>query len=118
MPVPQAMPAPMPAPMAAPQAKAPPVPPPKMPAPPPKPAAPSAEANNEDSHFRDVYAQYVDTRKQCGESVAELTFDKFVVTLRKNRDQILNSRADAQGVRFSVYVKDGKAALKAVPTKA
>ncbi|HEX6240961.1 MAG TPA: MXAN_5187 C-terminal domain-containing protein, partial [Polyangiales bacterium] len=126
MPAPQAMPAPMPAPpaMPAPQAKAPPMPPPKMPAPPPaappppKLAAPGADANGEDSHFRDVYAQYVDTRKQCGESVAELTFDKFVVTLRKNRDQILNSRADAQGVRFSVYVKDGKAALKAVPTKA
>lgn len=128
MPAPGALaqPAPMPAPMPAPQAmpmpapapKAPPLPggPPKVPAPPPKAAAPAD--GGEEGHYRDVYAQYVETRKQCGESTADLTFEKFCVTLRKNRDQILSARSDALGVRFSVYVKDGKAALKAVPTKA
>jgi hypothetical protein len=60
----------------------------------------------------------VATRRECGESTAELTFEKFTVTLRKNREQIMTSRPDAASVRFSVYVKDGKAALKASPTKA
>lgn len=95
-------------------------PPPPMPALPGKPsaAASPAGASDEDGHFRDVFEQYLTTRKQCGESTAELTFEKFVVTLRKNRDQILGSRPDALGVRFTVYVKEGKAALKASPTKA
>jgi hypothetical protein len=129
----------MPAPPGPPLAVSPPVQPPLMPppragspAPPaakPPPIAPAlpakpgalaspATAGGEDGHFREVFEQYVATRKQCGESTAELTFDKFVVTLRKNRDQILGSRPDALGVRFTVYVKDGKAALKASPTKA
>jgi hypothetical protein len=121
MPAPGAPPAPMPPPQAmplpAPAPKAPPLPgPPKVPAPPPKAAA--GADTGEEGHYREVYAQYVETRKQCAESTADLTFEKFCVTLRKNRDTILSARSDAAGVRFSVYVKDGKAALKAVPTKA
>ncbi len=71
----------------------------------------------DEAHYRDVFAQYVDVRKQCGESTAELSFEKFVVTLRKNRDQIMQTRPDTKDVRFSVYVKAGKAALKATPAK-
>jgi hypothetical protein len=124
----------LPAPGAAPLAVAPPVQPPLMPPPranspapsPPKPPPPmpspaakaSPAGNNEDGHFREVFEQYLAVRQQCGESTADLTFDKFCVTLRKNRDQILGSRPDALGVRFTVYVKEGKAALKASPTKA
>ena len=72
--------------------------------------------DDEDKHFREVYQQFVDTKKQCGEPTAGLTFDKFVVTLRKNRDQIVN-RHGARKVRFTVYVKEGKAALKATPIR-
>lgn len=135
MPAPMAAPMPMPAPqpaaMPAPQPRVPPPapapankPPPPVPAPPPA-AAPRVSMPNaqtaeeaEAAHFREVFTQYVSTREQCGESTAELTFEKFCGTLRKSRDQILSSKPDAQSVRFSVYVKDGKAALKASPTKA
>jgi hypothetical protein len=55
-------------------------------------------------------------KRQCGEATANLTFEKFAVTLRKNKDQIL-SRHGAAKVRFTVYEKDGKAALKATPIK-
>lgn len=72
--------------------------------------------DDEDKHFREVYQQFLDTKKQCGEPTAGLTFDKFVVTLRKNRDQIVN-RHGARKVRFTVYVKEGKAALKATPIR-
>jgi hypothetical protein len=132
---PIAMPAPMPAPGQPPAMLAPGQPPampvpgqaPAMPAraapPPPLPgrnnaSSPSVAAVNEEGHFREVFDQYLAVRKQCGESIAELTFEKFCITLRKNRDQILGSRPDALGVRFTVYVKEGKAALKASPTKA
>ena len=56
-------------------------------------------------------------RKQCGEATSELTYERFLGTLHKHRDQILQTRPDAKGVRFSVYVKAGKAALKAAPRK-
>lgn len=72
---------------------------------------------SEDAHFHEVFQEYVSVRQQCGEATAELSFERFVVTLRKNRDQILQQRPDARAVRFQVYVKAGKAALKASPSK-
>jgi hypothetical protein len=71
---------------------------------------------DEDAHFREVYDQYVATRKQCGEPIDNLTFEKFGVTLRKTRDQIVEKQG-VRFVRFSVQVKEGKAALKAQPIK-
>jgi hypothetical protein len=71
---------------------------------------------DEATHFKEVFSQYLATRKQCGESIEQLTYEKFLVTLRKNRDQIV-SKHGAAGVRFTVYVKQGKAALKAAPIK-
>ncbi len=73
---------------------------------------------DDEAHFREVFEQYVAVRQQCGEPTADLTYDKFAVTLRKNRDQIVLARPDTQEVRFTVYVKAGKAALKASPVKA
>jgi hypothetical protein len=75
-----------------------------------------AAADEEEAHFRETFEQYVAMKEKCGESTAGLTFDKFSQTLRKNRDQIV-ARHDAKGVRFSVYEKNGKAALKAAPVK-
>ena len=44
------------------------------------------------------------------------TYEKFEATLKKNRDTLMN-RHGAKRVKFSVYVKEGKAALKASPLK-
>jgi hypothetical protein len=82
------------------------------------PPAAAVASSADDAHFREVFEQYVATRRQCGESTAELTFDKLASTLRKNREQILGTRDDLSAVRFSVYVKDGRAAIKANPLKA
>lgn len=73
-------------------------------------------AADEERHFREVYEKFVETKRECGEPTAGLTYEKFVVTLRKNRDQIL-SRHGARSVRFTVQVKNGKAALKATPSR-
>jgi hypothetical protein len=76
----------------------------------------TAGEDEEASHFKEVYDKFVQTKKQCGESTAGLTLQKFSQTLRKNRDQI-KQRHGAKKVRFTVYTKNGKAALKATPIK-
>ena len=72
--------------------------------------------NPEDAHFTDVYNQFLATRAQCNEPADGLTFDKFVLKLRKNKEQLVE-KYKCKSVRFQVYVKDGKAALKATPVR-
>jgi len=69
-----------------------------------------------DGEWRRVYEEFVATKQQCGENVAGFTFEKFEQTLRKNQEALVK-RHGAKRVKFSVYVKDGKAALKASPIK-
>jgi len=45
-----------------------------------------------------------------------LTFAKFGDKLRKNKEELVQ-KTGCREVRFTVYVKDGKAALKATPVK-
>jgi hypothetical protein len=70
----------------------------------------------EEAHFREVFDQFVATQKECGGPVAGLTFDKFVSKLHAAREQVMK-RHNAASVRFTVYVKEGRAALKASPIK-
>ncbi len=63
-----------------------------------------------------VYEDFVRTKKQCNEPTDGLTFEKFQHTLRKNRDALVQ-RHGCKRVRFSVYVKEGRASLKATPVK-
>ncbi len=69
-----------------------------------------------DTEWRRVFDDFLATKQQCGESTASLTYEKFEVTLRKNRQAIIDKTGVSQ-VKFSVYVKDGKAALKASPIR-
>jgi hypothetical protein len=63
-----------------------------------------------------VYEDFIRTKKQCGEPTDGLTFDKFSHTLKKNRDALI-ARHGCKRVKFSVYVKEGRASLKATPVK-
>ena len=80
-------------------------------------AATSQEIDLEKRHFQEVYDQFVAMKRQCGESTSGLTFPKFEKTLLRNKEQIV-SKHGAKSVRFTVYEKNGKAALKATPLKA
>jgi hypothetical protein len=71
----------------------------------------------EETHFREVFDQFVAMQRECGASVAGLTFDKFVRKLHTAREQVMK-RHNVPEVRFTVYVKEGRAALKASPIKA
>ncbi|MBN8610969.1 MAG: hypothetical protein J0L92_10320, partial [Deltaproteobacteria bacterium] len=76
----------------------------------------SALGGGDEAHFKETYNQFLATKQQCGEPVAGLTYDKFKETLRKNQEKIQQAHGTSK-VRFTVYVKDGKAALKATPIK-
>lgn len=78
--------------------------------------APVGAASDEERHFQEVFRDFVATREKCGEPADGLTFDKFKAKLLKNKEQLV-AKYQCRTVRFQVYVKDGKAALKATPVK-
>ncbi|AKV04673.1 alpha 1 type XVII collagen [Labilithrix luteola] len=63
-----------------------------------------------------VYEEFLKTKRECGEPIDGLTFDKFKQTLTKNRDALIQ-RHGCKRVKFSVYVKEGRASLKATPVR-
>ena len=77
--------------------------------------APEPEPD-QDSHFKQVYDQFLSTKKSCNEPTSGLTYEKFAEKLVKNRDDLM-AKTGCREVKFTVYVKDGKAALKATPVK-
>jgi hypothetical protein len=107
------------------------------PAPAPFPGGPSAQkkppAHNDDeqatvvaqqagdpseagAEWQSVYEEFIRTKRECGEPTDGLTFEKFQQTLRKNRDALMQ-RHGCKRVKFSVYVKEGRASLKATPVR-
>lgn len=68
-----------------------------------------------DQH-RTTYQQYLAAKEECGETIEGLTFDRFLATVRKQEQQITIEHGAARVV-FSVYIKDGKAKLKASPQR-
>jgi hypothetical protein len=73
-------------------------------------------ASEDTTEWLGVYEDFIRTKKQCGETTDGLTFEKFQHTLKKNRDALI-ARHNCKRVRFSVYVKEGRASLKATPVK-
>ncbi|WP_437632611.1 MXAN_5187 family protein [Sorangium sp. So ce854] len=82
------------------------------------PAAPQDGAGDPDelAEWNAVYEEFLSVKQQCGEPTNALTFEKFKGTLQRNKDALV-ARHNCSRVRFTVYVKDGKAALKASPVK-
>jgi hypothetical protein len=79
-------------------------------------SGPSKAISAETAEWMGVYDEFLRTKKQCDEPTEGLSFEKFQNTLRKNRDALVQ-RHQCKRVRFSVYVKDGRASLKATPVK-
>jgi len=87
--------------------------------PPVSPAAPltaSVPKDEEAAHFHQVFEEYLALRAKCGESTTSVPADKFFAKLQSNRDQLI-AKYGCRSARFSVYVKDGKAAIKATPVR-
>jgi len=64
-------------------------------------------------YYREIFDEFLQVKVACGENTDGFTFDKFVKKLQKNTQDILEKHSDVRDVQFTVYVKDGKAALKA-----
>jgi hypothetical protein len=82
--------------------------------------APAAEAGADEfdelADWRHVFEEFLALKRQCGEETGTLTFEKFKGTLQRNKDALV-ARHNCARVKFTVYVKEGKAALKASPVK-
>lgn len=78
----------------------------------PPPPPPARAAEDDEAHFHDTFEKFVALRQQTGEGEINVPYEKFAARLRKNREELL-AKHGARQVRFTVYVKDGKAAIKA-----
>jgi hypothetical protein len=80
-------------------------------------AGPASRAEDPDhAHFSQIFEAYVALRQKCGESTVGLSLEKFIVKLQNNRQQII-AKHNCKSAQFTVYEKDGKAALRAVPVR-
>lgn len=79
-------------------------------------ASAERDSDNEESYFQKVYDEFIALKKKCGEPTSSLTFQKFSSKLEKNRAALI-AKHGCKEVKFQVYIKDGKAALKASPVK-
>ena len=81
------------------------------------PASPGRRQEDTDQgHFRQVFDDYVALRQKCGESIVGLSLEKFAAKLQSNREQLV-AKHHCRTAQFTVYEKDGKAALRAVPVR-
>ena len=89
--------------------------PPPAAGPAPQPATPQP-ANDRSAYYRDVYDQFVKTKSACGENLDGFTFERFAKKLEQNATTLRKGNANAD-VQFTVYIKNGVAALKAKVVK-
>lgn len=78
--------------------------------------AAASQPNGELAEWQAVFAEFVKVKQQCKEPTEGLTFEKFKRTLEKNRDALV-ARHKCKRVKFTVYVKEGRASLKATPLR-
>ncbi len=74
------------------------------------------ESADELVQWRQTFEEFVTMRQKCGEPTTGLSFEKFQGQLRKNKEQLVKQYS-CKRVKFTVYEKEGKAALKATPIK-
>ena len=75
-----------------------------------------ADEVDEETEWRGVYKEFLAMKKSLGEDTTKLSYEKFQGTLQRNKDALV-ARHGCARVRFRVYEKEGKTALKASPIK-
>jgi galactokinase len=66
-----------------------------------------------EERVRQLYSQYVDTKRKQNESTASITYDNLAKSLRESSAKLKEKHA-GKNVDFEVTVKDGKTILKPV----
>jgi hypothetical protein len=67
-----------------------------------------------ETRLRSVYRAYVEAKRKCNEDTTRLSFDAVVASLKRQVPELLE-RHKVRDVEYRVFVKDGKAILRAVP---
>jgi hypothetical protein len=67
-----------------------------------------------EARLRSVYRAYVEAKRRCNEDTTRLSFDTVASSLKRQVPELLE-RHNARDVEYRVFVKDGKAILRAVP---
>lgn len=80
----------------------------------PAPAIEAPRAPSSDEDFRGIFDEFIRTKRSCDENVDKVSYERFAQRLRENRRQLVERYPDRE-IRFEVHVKDGKAAIKAIP---
>jgi hypothetical protein len=65
-----------------------------------------------EAYYQEVFEEFIKFKVENNESTEGLTYEKFATKLRSNTAELMK-RPDVKDVQFSVYLKDGKVALKA-----
>ena len=76
----------------------------------------SAVEGPEMAEWRNVFAEFLRVRKQCNQDIESLSFERFKTKLEASKNNLL-SKHHCKTVRFLVQIKDGKAAIKAIPVR-
>jgi hypothetical protein len=71
---------------------------------------------DEETHWQQIFQDFLRTRASCGEQTEGLTYERFRLKLEGNKTALVTKYA-CKTVKFQVYVKEGKAALKATPVR-
>lgn len=77
--------------------------------------APTAPAGRDalERYYEQIFEEFLEIKKRCGEPAA-VEYRRFRARLVRTRKTLME-RFNCVDVRFRVYVKDGRAALKAAP---
>ena len=67
-----------------------------------------------ETRLRSVYRAYVEAKRKCNEDTTRLSFDAVAESLKRQVPELLE-RHKVRDVEYRVFVKDGKAILRAVP---
>jgi len=70
------------------------------------------ESDPDEEHWRETFEAFCELKAQLGEPADRISFEKFAAKLKKNRADLV-AKHNCKGVRFSVYEKEGKAAIRA-----
>ncbi|MDP7037931.1 MAG: MXAN_5187 C-terminal domain-containing protein [Myxococcota bacterium] len=76
----------------------------------------SSGKTSDDGNFNKLYHEFITMRRACGESIEQLTYDKFAKRIMKTKNSVMEKH-QCEDVFFKVYSKNGKAALKAIPKR-
>lgn len=79
-------------------------------------AAAPDDLAGEEEHWREVFREFMRVRAECGESTQGLAYERLRAKLESNRAALM-AKYGCRTVRFQVYVKEGKTALKATPVR-